>query len=707
MSQDKMEDILKKIEQSADDILVPKELEPEQVKEKLLSQKKQKKHFNKRHIVEVAAAVALVAVIGGSGVYGFAMRNHGEGNPASAYSENNTESSTSQDLSSNQGSESKQDVLEDVQKEAAKKKDKVGSFRLAESYEDVYDSVNYRESQSFRDGVEGALNGGILSEEDKYTTSSDKVENEMASMDTAGSTAEKESVEHSDTNLQVEGVDESDYIKNDGNYLYLQTDNKVSIIDIRNKKIKNIAEIQPEMGADDYIVDMYVDGERAYLMLDKSETKLAKENAWKSGEEDTIIAEVDMVDVVYMDTNRCLELQTYDIKDRTNGKKIGSITLDGNYQTSRKNGDYIYLFSRKYIGDVTKKDKDLLIPKLNGEKAEANCIYVQDNATTELIAVSVNVKEPNEIADQMILLNANMELYMGAESMILYGENYEYTEDATRSSTDLIKFSYKDGYMNAVAATSVKGTIQDPFAISEKSGNLRVLTTEWSENSKNQLFLLDEDLKLLGSLQNIATGEEIYAARYIGDMAYFITYHNTDPLFAVDISDPKNPKMLGQLKVTGYSDYLHPYGENRLLGIGYETDPDSSERLGVKLTMFDTSDPKELKVIDSVVMKGTECGAARDYKCALVDVDKNLVGFDVTNYKGDSIDQKYMVYGWENDHFQKKFAQKLSCDEYWGKVRGLYAGKSFYVVESEVGGYRIRSYDMEQDFREIDEIKTY
>lgn len=691
-----MEEILKKIEQSAEDVTVPKELEPEQVKKRLLEQKRQKKHFARRSMVEAAAAIALVAVIGGSSVYGFHMRKHGDETKESAYSGNGTEVSTSQDTAGNPDA---------WQAEPEKKKEQIGSFRLAKNYEDVYDSVNYNRDKeyAFRDGISGALNGGMFSEQNKYTTNTIE-EQEFAAEDTAGSTSDGSGVEHSNTNLQVEGVDESDYIKNDGNYLYLQTDNKVSIIDIQDKKMKNVAEIYPEMGADDYIVDMYVDGDNAYLIMEKRDTSLAGGKQEDDREYNTVMAQMD--DVVYMNTNCYLELLTYDIKDRSQVKKTGSVTLDGNYQTSRKNGDYIYLFSQKYVGDIAKKDKDMLIPELNGRKAEADCIYVQDNATTELIAVSVNVKKPNEIVDRMVLLNANMQLYMGTESMVLYGENYDYKGGRERSSTDLTKFSYRDGYMNAVAASSVRGTIQDPFAISEENGILRVLTTEWSENSRNQLFLLDENLKLLGSLRDIATGEEIYAARYIGDIAYFITYHNTDPLFAVDISDPKNPKMLGQLKVTGYSDYLHPYGENRLLGIGYETDPETSERLGVKLTMFDTSDPKKLTVIDSVVMKGTECSAARDYKCALVDVNKNLIGFDVTDYATETIDQKYMVYSWDGEHFTRAFSEKLSNDD-WGKIRGLYAGSSFYVVEGKNGGYRIRSYDMEKNFRNIDELKTY
>ena len=79
----------------------------------------------------------------------------------------------------------------------------------------------------------------------------------------------------------------------------------------------------------------------------------------------------------------------------------------------------------------------------------------------------------------------------------------------------------------------------------------------------------------IGRIENLAEGEEIKSARFMGDTGYFVTYENTDPLFSVDLSDPENPKITGKLKITGFSEYLHFYGQNRLLGIGWETDPDS------------------------------------------------------------------------------------------------------------------------------------
>lgn len=682
-----MEEMMRKIEESARNVEVPEELEPEQVKEKLLGIK-QKKRFPGRHIAEAAAAIALVAMIGGAGVYGRIVHDSANENQAS--------STEIYDLSDNYNSISSvlENAVEEKAQEPEKKKEKVGDYHLAKDYNEIYDSVAYADERGIKDLFDGIVNGGMKQDYENV-----KENESTGSAEDMAASGTDQSSDYSKTNLQVEGVDESDFIKNDGSYLYVQARDTVSVIDIRDAKMKTVAEIKPELDVRDAIADMYVDGDRLYLVIQKYETTMDNVEGVEDAED------VACTDVIYTDTKTSVVLQTYDIADKSSGKLLGSVTVDGYYNTSRKVGNYVYLFANQYVGGLTKKNRMDLIPQINGKDIAADCFYVQDNASSEFIAVSIDGNKPDQIVDSMVLMNSNVEVYMGTESICLYGYSYEpYASDAS-SHTNLTKFSYKDGYMNAVAATSVRGTIEDAFAISEANGILRVLTTEWKAESENQLYLLDENLKLLGSLEHIANGEEIYAARYIGNTAYFITYHNTDPLFAVDISDPENPKMLGQVEVTGFSDYLHPYGENMLLGIGYETDPDTSKRLGVKLTMFDISNPKKLKVIDSVVMGGDECSAAEDYKCALVDVEKNLIGFDVTSWESYG-QQKYMVYSWDGSHFCKELSKELACDD-WGKIRGLYAGSSFYIVEAKNGGYKIRSYDMKNNFEYLDGLNTY
>ena len=124
-----------------------------------------------------------------------------------------------------------------------------------------------------------------------------------------------------------------------------------------------------------------------------------------------------------------------------------------------------------------------------------------------------------------------------------------------------------------------------------------------SGQEKNNLYILEEDLSLAGCIEGMAPGESIYSARFMGDTGYFVTYRNTDPLFSVDLSDPYQPRVIGELKVTGFSEYLHFWGDDQLLGIGYETDPETGRTQGLKLSMFDISDPANMKEVNKYVLE--------------------------------------------------------------------------------------------------------
>ena len=198
-------------------------------------------------------------------------------------------------------------------------------------------------------------------------------------------------------------------------------------------------------------------------------------------------------------------------------------------------------------------------------------------------------------------------------------------------------------------AGSVKGYLNNSFSLNEYNGNLRVVSTytgddanavrdfasnitgqyyeqNWTEH--NALYVLDEQLKQIGKIEGLADNETIRSARFFGDIGYFVTFRQTDPLFSVDLSDPANPQILGELKVSGFSSYLHFYGENHLLGIGYEADEATGMITGLKLSMFDISDPKQVTEVNRFTIPGiTWCPAIENYKSILVQPEKNLIGF--------------------------------------------------------------------------------
>jgi len=316
-----------------------------------------------------------------------------------------------------------------------------------------------------------------------------------------------------------------------------------------------------------------------------------------------------------------------------------------------------------------------------------------------LLVSSISMDNPSEVVDKTLILNDYVEIYVSSKSLYLY--HSEYVTDTP--CTQIAKFTLEKGVISAVSASSVPGMVQDTFAINEYKGNLRVLTSHWNrwiEENTNQLYILDETLKPAGKIENIAEGETIYAARYFGDLAYFITYRNIDPLFAADLSDIQNPKILGELKITGYSEYLHMWGEDKLLGIGYETNEKNGSREGIKLVMFDISNPSELAILDTVVLKDADYSPALfNYKCVLADSYTNMIGFVTADYSEEEL--TYQVYSFIDGKFHKNLANQEEGTRYQETYRGLWADEYFYIVNQE----KIESFDYTEAYKKVEKIE--
>ncbi len=669
--------LAQKIENEFEQIPVPDSLSPENIKKRLV----QKKKKAMRYFAEIAAAIVLVVALGGTGVYKMITKDAKEELQMNTKQE--TRMAEMDEMQADEdGSESQ---IENVTHEK-----KIGDYRQAKNYEEVYALLSkYQDTAKNETSMDM---GGISEPIAKNDTTSNATEE----------STKKQNDDFSKTNTLQDGIDESDFVKNDADNLFVQDDSKVSIIDISGEKMHLVSTIEPKLENTDTIREMYADTKenRVVLIIERQ-----KESEIGESSSDTKNGFIEIYSN-HMDESSVI-MQTYDIADRAKPKLIGSITMDGRYKDSRKMGQTILLFTTKLLQETDINDKGNVIPTINGEKMKSDCIYIGKEMETELIMASVDLAKPDQTIDQMTIMGGYPEIYMSNNALYLYESVYEEDDDYTK----ITRFAFQNGYLGTGESVKVKGEIRDKFAISEGNGIVRVLTTLWRENgSTNELHLYDCKMNEKGSLKDIAKGEEIYAARYIGDIAYFITYHNTDPLFAVDISDVSHPKMLGNVKMTGYSDYLHPYGDNLLLGVGYETDPDTSEQLGVKLTMFDTSDPVNLKILDSVVIKDADTCATNDYKTVLADTRKNLIGFSVENYreKYEDSTREYLVYRWKNNHFEKVLSQDLGEDitgEMLTKTRGIYAGTHFYCISRNAKSYQVKSYDMEDDFTKLDLIK--
>ena len=264
-----------------------------------------------------------------------------------------------------------------------------------------------------------------------------------------------------------------------------------------------------------------------------------------------------------------------------------------------------------------------------------------------------------------------------------------------------------DGKIQAKAAATLRGSVRDTFAVHERDGYLQVLTSVTSADPwENRVYVMDENMEVIGKLTGLAKGEQIYSARFVGTIGYFVTYRNTDPLFTVDFSDPKDLKIIGELQVTGFSEYLHFWSDDRLLGIGYETDPDSGSQIGVKLSMFDISDPSKVKEEAKLVLEDVDdCVGMDNYKAVLVNLKKNIIAL-VTESYGKDYYMDYRVFAYVDGKFENRLERRLKDDNgyyYYGanSWRSLYVDDILYLVNAK----KAFAFDMQDGFKEIGKVK--
>lgn len=739
------QELMEKIKSSAEEIEIPEGISPESMKKKLEAEKQNRggmKRWRGGRNAVVAAAVLLVCGVGVSATY----RTMQGGNAESA-------ADASMDMAAGIASDidmAEQAEQESVQEDGAEKAETAGAesaaeaaggaatheksdagdlYVVAENYGDIYDvleqearnyydieyesDIKWGAATSGADEASAETDGGMLEDAVNFDSSGVVWDMESSGTSVVNEQKQEESVERGEsytkTNLQTAGVDESDIVKTDGSYIYVVSGNAVKIIDIQGNKMKKIGDIDISLNsAADRVVEMYVDGDKLNLIVQREDTRLNQSGTEEDSSVKNTKDRVSSYDVYYMDSNIVTELQTYDISDRKEPVLKGIMTQDGAYETSRKIGKIVYLFTEKSMQmpglareqAIKGENAGGWIPLVNGTAIAADCIYIPEQGSNGLVISSVNVDKPDEVVDNTLIMNNYVNIYVSTEALYLYGQDYS----GSGVMTQIAKFGLKEGLIDAVGATSAAGEIYDTFAINEYQGKLRVLTTDWSqEEDENNLYLFDENLKLTGSLKGIAKGEQIYAARYFGDTAYFVTYRNTDPLFAVDLSDEKNPKILSELKITGFSEYLHFWGKDKLVGIGYETDPDSGEQKGIKLTMFDISDPAELKTVGTCVIQNLSYSPALyNYKCVLADAGENVIGFAADSYNEQwECIYSYHLFAWENGKFKELMTESIPAEADTNKYRGLYVGDTFYLASPE----NITSYDREQGYKTLERLE--
>ena len=703
------QEILTQLRKAAEEIEIPEALKPEQIEKQLQEQKKSKKIIPWRRLGSMVAVLALVVC---SGIY--LTVTHFDKNSGTGQTDSVAMADTQQTVG-----ETGETGYVDV---AA-----IGTmYHPASDYKEVYQTLlkgyqqNWIEEETSAETSEAA-SGAMNSGSDKYYYSD---VTDYGSADADLSEGSKEGgKDYSTTNLQMEGVDESDIAKIDGSYIYTVEDKYIVITDIRDGKLEEVTRFLPkDCGAADRVMEIYVDGDQLILVVQGYETSLGEsskagsdketsdketkdeENSDKENpDEETAVSDVaeDGAFCYEMNGKSTTQIQVYSIVDRRNPEFEGRLIQDGYYNTSRKIGDVVYLFTQYHMtSDVVgyaEEEYTSVIPKVNGEKVAAGEIYLPESSGESGILVSsLDVNKPNKVLDSKLVISGYAQTYISKDALYLYEEDYDGA-----MITNIAKFALDEGRISGVAATAVRGYVRDTFAINASDGYLRVLTTDYStEDEVNALYILDENMKLTGQLTGIAPGEEIYAARFMGNTGYFVTYRNTDPLFTVDLSDPAKPEIIGELKVTGFSEYLHFWDDTHLLGIGYESDEKTGNIENIKISMFNIENPGEVIEEAKLVLKDVDYSEALyDYKSVIISKDKNLIGLVCEDYSSSRTKQTYQIYSYENGTFKKQAEIPGINGANYENVRGMYSGNVFYLWIND----NITSYDMTDRFKMLKE----
>lgn len=569
----------------------------------------------------------------------------------------------------------------------------------------VYDDFGIEESQAvMEDAMDApATDGALKKSSGSSDTLTNGVQNFGASKDVSRAESKEAEKDFSTTNVRTQGVDEGDIVKTDGDYIYAydESTEKIAIYEVKGTTTKKIGKINLNpygMSTGDMGFFLYKNQDKDQLIVTG---QLWYDENQKTDLKDYIEDRADVMN--YMGMTGWTRVLVFDIQDRKNPELAHGFFQDGYVRQTRISDGVLYTISGASVPckDCKEDKPETYIPKVGGDVIAEKDIIIQpgykDIQYTVMSAIDLDALT---YVDKKAVLGGMSQFYMSENNMYLVDCNYDFT--IGEQKTQLMKLSYDQGKMNHVASTGIKGWINDDYAMDEQDGYLRLVSTYEEKGEQfNGLFIYDEMLTQTGCLKNLAQGEQIHSSRFMGDMAYFVTYRNTDPLFAVDVSDPEEPKMLSYLKIPGFSSYLHPYKDGLLLGIGEETTEDGDFK-GVKLSMFDISNPEDIKEVDKTVLtKYYDCAPLNNPNALLIDPERNIIGMQCDGQKGE--DEDYESFSHYNVYSYKEgsgFEEKLSCDlrveddNYgYSMARGAYIDENLYVVN--VGKF-INVYDLKE-----------
>ncbi len=498
--------------------------------------------------------------------------------------------------------------------------------------------------------------------------------------------------DYSKTNIQVEGVDEADILKTDGDYIYSISENKVIITNVEDSS-KPIIE-STIYNENNIPSDLLLYKNKLVIISAEINDNIVRGNS----------------SYRYYDNKNTI-VEVYDLKDKTNPKLLKKIELQEPYYTTRCINGKLYIFSKGYLREKDKKisidyKEDNTTKKINTN----NIYYLKDhfeNYQTLIAELDLNNIKDIKLSSYLIDISNT---YISKNNIYLLDEDYsngrislksifglkgvfglidaiDNDDYSYKSKTKIYKFNIdnKKG-VTYLTNTTIEGSTINQYSLDEYNDNIRIAL---ETNDGTRIAILDKNLKLLGETEKLEENERMYASRFIGDKAYLVTYKNTDPLFVIDLKDPKHPKVLGELKIPGYSTYLHPYDENHLIGIGMDTkeviNRDSNGNVtnswatitGMKMCLFDVTDINHPKEIDKTVIGDSRTVSAilTNPKALLFSKEKQLLAIPVNNYQEDFSVKETDSYEEEIENFTQK---------------DNYISEGYFVYHIDLKGFKLK-----------------
>ena len=572
----------------------------------------------------------------------------------------------------------------------------VQSFnRKTNPYDNVFakvEAVKKANEPSWLDGIKHYITGQQKTE---------YVEDVKYSVLTSGTLAVDDgsgALDYSSTNIQVDGVDEADFVKTDGRYIYSVFDESICITIPNDGKPILASEIKT--GYD--INELYIHGNQLIAIAEGADMSDRKST-------DDSVSKFEEYGVSVL---------MYDVSNADSPELVSILGQSGDYVSTRKINNVIYLVTSYSVGDLRKikKDKPETYCPSYRTYDGVKCIPADDIAICENVeraeyvtVSSIDLNNPQSFADMNSVLGGGSNIYSSLENIYIAS----YSGD-NGNKTEILRFSIDGTKIDENGSLIVDGSILNQFSMDEYNGCFRIVTQETNEvyygeyvsmnidDRTTSLYVFDKNLKQIGKTDDLAKGESVKSVRFDGDIAYFVTFRQTDPLFAVDLTTPSNPKVLSELKIPGFSEYLHVMSDDLLLGFGRNADEEYGIEKEMKLSMFDVSDKSNVSEKATILFasEGEYSAAEHNHKAVYVDEENFIIGIPYWSYE-DFNNIYYSIFKYDVE--SNKFIELKTIEEYilvyrnfdYGRyIRGMRLGDKFYIVtETEIFAYNYQSFE--------------